>query len=1178
MILINRSSLIVLGVLSILMVSMQNCQKFSAHEASDIAQKENPLNGRGLAGLDGAVSVEDNIKLSAFPKVCEIKSGMSTCSTMISWDVGENDYLNPVCLFVAIVGSSDPKKLVSCARQGSINVDWITLKGNQFYLTFGSQDFSKATQIQELLVLGVNKNTSISGIDFEQNLDKRRLGHPVQASAFSTSSWDGKLIFGSIGLVNSKIGMTVRVLRSSRLEGTPSGNLDFSAPGLFSKVYLIDTDSLSSDEVTELLGQSRISSLGNVAVLGQNKANLNHSFHLAVFPHGSVVSNPYRSDKSGSPNPESGIYSTYRLYGIVPTNKVGSIESPYLVNSSSSARKHFLTRVEMQIVVKNSDTVDADIESVKLFNAALPLRDVNGNLLHGYEPSVTLDGRLIVYSSNYKPEMNEGNGGTVGYSFIQNQHLNSGWSIPENLARMYYKHGPGSATETMIGGHKFSTVFPVAKKPISEFDGERFTETDIIIGSYPWLSFKGSEVLFTSKSGFHGAARHGTTIVGERTQWILRRIDGQMEAVRGNVTDRFDVWDDAKSETLFGAGVKIAALYSEMVNPNTGVAFGLNGWMSILNIPVGQFPSSWNSVSTLNHSPLPLNSFRESYGFFMAGARYAEVHFPNLRDDLLLYFPMNEALKYNRALVNSKILDKKKPNPEVFRATGLSYVTNRVPDYSGSFQSGTLNDSARFPFEFYQAKEVWSTTKKVADRSEGIYGNSVVLTKSGVITTKLLPENINKIKDRQSFSFSAWFKKSADGPLPLVNIQSLFTVWLNSKTIDGRLYTSFDKVEGNRFVHVIPFMNNNEWFHLSVVYGHGRLRLYMNSVLILDQRFKGQILKDVDSNKVQMLLGPKNNSTVLGGQVLWIDEVYLYGIELPEQEILALGFYKEKKHEASLSAGVIELGRNLFNSSLLSVNNTVSCASCHSPALSFADPRGTSIGVTGKVLGRQSPSLLNLEKSKQFFWDGRAPSLKSQVLHPIYDRNEMGIHDVIKFYVDINTTFGSQFISVYGKKPDNDLIADALANYVSSLKFKGSSPLLQELSGNEEKGRRLFIGKANCVACHRGNELSDFEFHDVGFTERSSVDKGYGQFFLSQTLRNGMKTPTLINVSRTAPYYHDGRFETLDAVVRFYNKGGDAQEDDNRNMSSLIKPLYLREEEIGFLIEYLKSLDRDYSR
>jgi cytochrome c peroxidase len=1135
-----------------------------------------------LQALTGSDSTNPK-SLTAFPRICEIKKDTATCSTVISWDASDVANQVPICLFTATVTAPTNKKLISCAVKNTITIPWIAGQGNQFFLTKGSEKFSQATLIKDLLVLPVKADSSLDGYNYERVLDNKRIVYPTARSDFSNASWDGKLFFGTIGLIENKIGMTVRVLRSAKMEGLNASQINFNMPDLFSKVNLIDTDSLTSSEVAALLARPGFSNFGNLSALGKNITKVKIGFHLAVFPHASLTSNPYRSDKSGAPNSDSGAYSTYRLIGILPTTraetKKGVIESPFNI-IGVDRKKPFLTRIELQIVVSNPDKADADIDSIKLFDGAAPFRDTKGSLLHGYEPSVTLDGRLLVYSSNYRPAINSG-AATVGYSYNQSPHTESNWTVPENLARMYYKHGPGATPETIVGGKRFSKVFSIARNPISEFDGERFTSTDVIIGSYPWVSFQGSEVIFTAKFGFHGAGRHGTTVVGEKTKWIMQRIDGQMEQVRGNVTDRYDIWNDSVSESIFGPGVKLNDLYAKIVDPNTGTAFGRSGWLSILNIPVGQFSSSWNSVRTLNEAPLPLNSFKDSFGFFMAGNRYAEVYFPNLRDDLLLYFPMNEGIKYNRELVNSMQLDAVKPPSENYRANGLKYVIDKVPDYSGNSQSGVLNSVAKFPFEFYHAENLWTDRRIVLDRNEGFRGNSVIVTKGGAITTNLLAKNVQVIGDNQAFSFSAWIKKSADGPLPFLKISSLINIWLNAKSINGRLYTSQDMSLGSEF-NVHNVIVNNKWFNLSVVYGHRRLRIFLDSSLVLDQIFPGQILNNAASAKVNMVLGPQNHTAVLANQKLWIDEVYLYGIELPESEIKVLSFYKEKKMaEAKLPTEPLEkvnLGRRLFDSPLLSINGKVSCASCHSPDLSFADTRGTSIGWSGKTLSRQSPILLNLNRAKRVFWDGRSPSLKSQMLHPIYDQTEMGISDVTAFLAKIGSNFGPDFNQIYKKSPDNDSIADALAHYVLSLRYDGDNPLQKILTGDAEVGRRLFIGKANCVACHNGAELSDFRFHDVGLAEKSSSDLGFGRFFQSKNLKNAMKTPSLINISKTGPYFHDGRFTSLQDVVNFYNKGGDTLEAENRSISPNIRPLDLTAPETKSLVSFLLSLDREYSR
>lgn len=1132
--------------------------------------------------------VEDSNKvLAAYPQICEIKTGQNICRTKVSYDVSGRNLKRPICLFTKS-DSDNSKKLVSCNEKAFHNIPWINRSGFTFSLRQGSYNYNNSSEIDSIFVVGVNEDKSLKSTTYVKAPIRKKI---KTDASYSTSSWDGKLLFGTFGMgLNSKgeqrIGLKVRVLRSKKLEGVSSDNLDLRGDkSLYSSSHIIDTDKVvSSVERDVLKTTNHIKNLQNKTTLGQNNTKIKLGFHLAVYPHGSIRENPYRSNANGALNAESGQYMTYRMYAIIPTNNANGTVFKSPVNN-----KHlpFLAKVQFEVVVKDFDKEYASIHSSRVIGEAKPLRDKNGELIIGYEPSATLDGNLIIYSANYDKSHNIGNG-SLGYIFNHNHHNNGNWSVPNNVAKMYYTHGAGARYEPSIGGVKFSDRYTLAKQPLRDFEGRELGPDDILEGAYAWVSFKGSEVLFSNKPNFTGAGRNGVMIVGERTKWILRRVDGSMDPIRGDVTGTFDNWQ------AWNRGLTLRRAYNEMVDPNTGEKFGStgsDGWSSVLNTPLGEFPSSWRVDSELDESPFPINPFKESYGFVMVGTRYGEIHFPNQREDLLLYWPMNEPIKYDQDLINQHVGTRNKVHPETYRRTAKKYETKKLADLSGYFHTGTIGENAFYPYDYHKASSRFSmscsdntsqaictTSGTLLDRHEGYHGNSLIVNSGGQAQTNLKRRAIEKVNESQAFSFSFWFKKTSNAPQPVVNISNLLALWVNGSSVDFRVY--YKDAAGNsqnkRLVRG-GLIGNWKWHHISVTADSGVVNLYIDGNLVVTESFNGKIFHNVNSSIVK--IGPGKWGSVKGNK-FWIDEVYFYNLGLPESEVKTLAYLKKKRKLAPTKHNFVALGRKLFETNLMSSKRNISCKSCHDPGSSFADKRGVSTGKNrggGNVLlDRQSPSLTNLTYMDEFLWDGTAPSLKTQVLHPIFNKNEMALITRSELISRVRPVFGADFRNLFGREVSLSDISTVLSHYVNSIKTYQKAPLKKVLSGSSERGRLLFLGKANCVACHSGPFLTDGNFHDLGLSFDGAKDAGQGRFISSTTGRFAMKTPSLLNVSKTAPFFHDGRFGSLEDVVDFYNDGGDGTV--RASKSVILKPLYLTENEKADLVEFLRSLNYKHSQ
>lgn len=276
----------------------------------------------------------------------------------------------------------------------------------------------------------------------------------------------------------------------------------------------------------------------------------------------------------------------------------------------------------------------------------------------------------------------------------------------------------------------------------------------------------------------------------------------------------------------------------------------------------------------------------------------------------------------------------------------------------------------------------------------------------------------------------------------------------------------------------------------------------------------------------------------------------------------------------------VELGKLLFFDPRLSKGNSVSCAFCHVPAAGFADPRQVSLGVGGKQGGRNAPTALNAAYNHRQFWDGRAGSLEEQALGPIQNPVEMGetLQGVVKKLSKIKG-YQTRFRAVFGQDVSPDGIAKALAAFERTL-ISTNSPFDKFMAGDKnalsagaQRGFELFQGKARCVLCHNGPNFTDNKFHNLGVPQVGPLKEDLGRYSVTKrdADRGAFKTSSLRSVALTAPYMHTGGFKSLDEVMEFYNKGGEAVPGKDAFMSQL----NLTEQEKKDLVDFLNSLTGD---
>ncbi|WP_285818606.1 cytochrome-c peroxidase [Helicobacter bilis] len=360
------------------------------------------------------------------------------------------------------------------------------------------------------------------------------------------------------------------------------------------------------------------------------------------------------------------------------------------------------------------------------------------------------------------------------------------------------------------------------------------------------------------------------------------------------------------------------------------------------------------------------------------------------------------------------------------------------------------------------------------------------------------------------------------------------------------------------------------------------------------------------------------------------------GISYKEMQALPK-IAKDTKENPYTEAKML-LGKKLFFEPKLSKSGQIACASCHNPELAFGDSIKTSFGHDRQRGKRNAPNIMMSGFFDELFWDGRAKGLESQALMPITNPIEMAheinaMQDSIarlreyyplfilafgetqkqyevlkieskeefkKVLLDLlsldlqnkdldsllqSKTLSKEQITLAKKLITKENIAKAIATYERSLVPKNTrfnrflNGDYKALSDKEIYGLHIFRTKGRCMNCHYGVALSDGEFHNIGLSFYGRKLEDLGRYEISKDEKDlgAFKTPSLIAVSKSAPYMHNGIFPTLKGVINMYNAGFPTHtKTQNATLtpktSKLIQPLNLNKEELEALEEFLLTL------
>jgi len=281
----------------------------------------------------------------------------------------------------------------------------------------------------------------------------------------------------------------------------------------------------------------------------------------------------------------------------------------------------------------------------------------------------------------------------------------------------------------------------------------------------------------------------------------------------------------------------------------------------------------------------------------------------------------------------------------------------------------------------------------------------------------------------------------------------------------------------------------------------------------------------------------------------------------------------------------VKLGKLLYFDKRLSSSEKISCATCHHPKHGWSDehPTPKAVGHDGLVGPRNSPTILNSAYQSRQFWDGRARTLEEQALGPIQAGVEMHMPlDVLIPKLNKMKGYQKLFKEAYPKSGGiitSEYLAKAIASFERTV-VSTESPFDKYIKGdkkaiskNAKEGFELFKGKAKCTDCHDGFNFTDGSFHNIGLNDGELHGKELGRYLVKKRASwyGVMKTPTLRDVAKSYPYFHDGSVKTLKEATVICASGG-RYENNVKNKSTYMKNRHLSEDEVDKIIVFMKSL------
>lgn len=957
----------------------------------------------------------------------------------------------------------------------------------------------------------------------------------------------------------------------------------------------------------------------------------NATLTLAMRPlvdHPAKGANPFPSNGSGAYS-ENGAYRTYELFMVTthfgvdaqyitcdngPTTQWQCVAGVWTFRGKGVVQPPILGSRNITVVVDES--VQPHRVHFVSATAFMPLKTTGNANVIGTEPTITADGQLLLYHGDGGD--NATATGKITYVYNPASCSVTGWTFPKSITAM-------NSTEPQ----SFKDRYPLARFPIREPDasGNYFSygASDKLEGPYPWVDKDGSFFMSAHTYSWEGntnnrATRSNLILCGEITGGYVKHIDdvalnptrqgGYFDWPLTGVASH-DAQRDSQMTTFFSTGLK-PSLWEPFLGEDVPVPT-MQAGQRIPVLPV------WVHRTRL-YGEVRCEEADGNYLLYLACneafRRNGNPIFPSVVDEDRTPDTSGRSTRATASLIQGASFpqeawgDPDEPDPTIPGVTRMNAEALRK-----------LISPQADPIQSHE--------------NIGFKGQAILFPTKGAVQIDALPAHGNEItvqafvKAMRTWNSQVLKLVTSTGRFELrLNAQGKFigqvTVVNNGVTVNKTVASRVSAINGQPN----EFNPAAGWRHVAMTFdgdsnGSSVLRLYLDGQQEDGAAWGG--VSTFPNPTPDVYVGPRISTGSEDPQsaVLVLDEVAISDVvrtvgELRRDAFVAQAVAFEHTWPAEadyplpkgLSAddvfwpvGVtydsrkVDLGRMLFADTILSGTGTVEgstkCATCHEVGDSFAESIPKALDVNGTPMLFNTPTLLNAAFGTVKMFDGRAASLEAQVVLPLTSGSEMGaqtINDVLaRLAADsgTDTDFDGQFRAIYGAAATQATLGEVLAMYQRTLNsgnsafdngwhpgtigIPGGGPLDPELTASQRVGRALFFGKARCFGCHRGASLSDGDFHNVHTVVAAAID-GRGGFTGRAAEIGKLKTPTLRNVAKTGPYFHDGSRGSLEDVVDHYNDGFLSATAAKGPLDRTIVPLGLSATEKAQLVDFLEAL------
>lgn len=954
--------------------------------------------------------------------------------------------------------------------------------------------------------------------------------------------------------------------------------------------------------------------------------------------------NPYPSDASGAFD-GTGTHTTYKIWIVRlhasqyydeatqtnwwecnPNSEPGTYSKP-LVRIQAAAPQSaggILVCQDLTVVLDaNDQIVSTDIAPYQVMTNDL------GNTIKSLEPSMTSDGKLIIFNGSGS----EGPGlGRVTYIYNESGCSPTGWSVQKNISSLpdVSEVEPALSANGFAGFKDRYKLFaqPIVLPPTGTEAEYVHQPGDGVRGPYPWLSRDGSFYIAGSTYSYESSIdpnskRAGTYLAGSITGGYMKYMD-----------------DNGVNPSRAGAPWHWP--------PYATAGQWKDSWRSVI-ISSGLRPGPWDAFAS-GGEPMPDQPAGRQIPvlplIFTISKVYGEARIEEADGNYLLYMGCNESLTLDPAVIAGTTTAGMVPH--VIDPDSTPDTSGRAPRASCA-----LNAGAAFP------RDAWEVThgapgvapvgqsgpellraaigaaygREALHENVGYRGQGIVFNATGHVAVSMQHD----LFGAETLTAQCFVKLTDDlpetGELILLEHGGAFPVLDIKLTAQGEFVADLLLTTGSA-TGIATLTSRSAaidesqlltdphvgWRHVAVTFdgdddGSSVARLWVEGQLEDELRVSFTSTVFPAPGSPYALVGPgRGAADVVDADdiLLVMDEVALSDVVRSEAELrrdagtepLPSPFGPWPSGAPNLPAGldpdearwplavawnpeVVDLGEQLFGDTVLSPPGVGrSCQTCHDPGLSFTDGQTLPTAVGGGSLPPfNTPTLLNATFGTHKTFSGQAASLEDQIILPLENPAEMGsqlIGDVVARVAADPTlhangkTYATWFADELGVL-DEDTLAIALASYMRTLNLGGSgfSLLVQgigPLAADEARGMALFFGKARCRSCHSGSAFTDDDFHNIrtvaagaGLPDRASVT---GRVIDAGAL----KTPGLRGIGDTAPYFHDGSRANLRGVVAHYNDPFASEPNPEGPSDIHLRPLDLTLLEQQDLVAFLKTL------